>query len=86
MGLEAEVAALRRQNRNLKLALIACVTLILFGAIGAVTITGVAVARSRAMVMQAIEMEHQARQQAEAAMRQAQQALEEAEAAQSGAN
>lgn len=80
MDLEAEVEALKRQNRRLKAALFSTLTGLLIGIVVAAGITGVATIRARAQVLRAIEMEKQARERAKAALEKTQQGLEEYEA------
>ena len=78
MGLEAEVEALRRKNRLLKMALVATIAVFFVGVLMAAGIAGIAATRARAQTLMALEQEHLARAHAEAAFAKAQEALERA--------
>ena len=66
MSVEAEVKALRRQNRRLKLALLSTFALLVVFLATAVGFTTFAAARARAEQRRALEMSQQARAKAEA--------------------
>ena len=78
MGLEAEVEALRRQNRRLKVALCSTLGVLLLAMLMAVGVVGITAMRARAEAQRALEMERVARVHAEKAMMQAQRLLDEA--------
>jgi len=72
MGLEAEIEALKRQNRRLKLAM--CLIIVLVVAVAG--FEGVVAARARAQEQRARVMAEQARAEAQAAFERAQHAVE----------
>ena len=77
MGLEAQIEALKRQNRRLKVALFSTITVLLVAVATAAGFAGIAAARARAEELRAREMAEQARAHAQAALAASQAELEE---------
>ena len=84
MGLEAEIEALKRQNRRLKVALFSTITVLLVAVATATGYAGFAAARVRAQELRAREMAEQARTHAQAALAASEAKLEEDEAEHGG--
>jgi hypothetical protein len=78
MGLEAEVEALRRENRRLKVTLFSTFAVLMVAVVMAVGLVGFAAARARTQARLALEMERRARVQAEEAIARAQTLLDDA--------
>ena len=77
MDLEAEIEALKRQNRRLKVALFSIVTLFFVAMVGSAGVAGITATRARAEAVRAMAMEQEARASAEAAFAKTQEALEQ---------
>ncbi len=77
MDLEAEIEALKRQNRRLKVALLSIVILLFVAMVGSAGVVGITATRARAEAVRAMAMEREARANAEAAFAKAQEALQQ---------
>jgi hypothetical protein len=84
MDLEAEIEALNRQNRRLKLTLFSTIALLLIVVASVTGIAGIAAGRARAEELRAREMAERARARAEAALAVAQDAVKNIDAKNEG--
>lgn len=84
MSFEAEIEALKRQNRRLKVALFSTIAVLILAVAAVSGFTPIAAARARAEELRAREMAEQARAHAQAALAAAQAELEKTESQQKG--